>query len=180
MGVRLELILLFLIVLFFAFAMRIKLQTDTPSKTSIGKELEFTDTTLVEVTTQDPKGVTYLKHGTRENGILHMDGLEYHDPKISLMSAKHATFEENTLYLEGNISLFQENGFRFMTQKASYNRSVNTIYVTTPFTAYLNQNRIVVEEMQYNMNNGNLYAQKVRANIQIVDTPENEQNEEKQ
>ncbi len=77
MGIKLEHILIISIVGIIFGAFMIKIRNTTPPVQVFSKELEFTETTLIEVDTEKMKSRAYATHGVRDQGILILDNIVY-------------------------------------------------------------------------------------------------------
>jgi hypothetical protein len=165
MGVRIEYILVILIILTVIVATKVNVAPADSIVDTGTKELEFRDTTFVEVTTQKREGIAHAAYGLRQNGILTLHKLRYHSGRIKEMSAERAHYRERMIYLEGNVYLLDQKGFRFETQEAVYEREAERIRVTAPFHAYFDANSIAGESLLYDMVSQVLYAEKIDARI---------------
>jgi len=165
---RLEYVLAVLIVLTI-LAMNANVRANAVVSTQNVKELEFSNTTLIEVTTQKRVGIAYAEHGIRKHGVLTLEGLVYSNDTITQLSADKARYLEKTIYLEGDVTLLHYKGLRFFTNKANFDKQKEEINITAPFTAYMGKNKIDGEKMQYNMKTEEIYATRIKAEITIAD-----------
>jgi hypothetical protein len=149
MGLKLEFLLVVLIVLTSVVTMSVKLRTQHPDDTGAQKELEFTNTTFTEVTTQKREGVAFGVHGVRSAGILRVKSLRYHNDTIDLLLADTGTYRGDHLYLDGNVTLHQRDGFDYWTEHAYYDKKKAILYATSPFIATKGKNRIDGKSMAY-------------------------------
>jgi hypothetical protein len=165
MGVRIEYILAVLILLTVVIATRVNLASVNSVTHAETKELEFRDTTFVEVTTQKREGIAYAAYGLRQNGILTLHKLRYRSERIKEISAARAYYREKMIYLEGNVSILDQRGFVFETQEAVYEKPAELIRVTAPFRASFDKNSIEGESLLYDITEQVLYAEKIDARI---------------
>ncbi|GEM_PF-488998 len=171
MGVRLEIIQIIAIVVIVAIVMNINLKSTATASTSPSRELAFTDTTLIEVTTKQREGIAHAAYGTRDNGILTLKQITYHNAQESRMRAKIGVFQGESIYLEGNVSLSQREGLSFTTEQAVYYKKDQRIEVITPFVAHYRNNTLTGASMQYDMQKEQIDAQKVKAVIRMGEDP---------
>jgi len=168
MGLRLEYVLVFLIVLTFTLAMTAKVDQQHIQTQQHVRELEFRDTTFIEVTTSRREGIAYAAYGIRENGILTLEGLRYSNERIRNMTADTAYYQEKTNHLEGNVTLLHQKGLRFFTEKADYNKKSEILNVTAPFIAYMDKNEIRGDRLQYNMQTEEIVAEHIKAVVMMA------------
>ncbi len=87
MGIKLEFVLIIAIIGLIAGSLMLKLR-NIPVPTQIWtKEVEFTNTTLIEVDTNDMKSRVYTTHGVRDKGVLTLDNIVYLGDSIESLSA---------------------------------------------------------------------------------------------
>ncbi|QOR61085.1 hypothetical protein ACM66Z_06385 [Sulfurovum sp. ST-21] len=163
MGLKLELLLVLLIAFTSVLTMSIQLSDQKVLDEVFDKELEFTGTTFTEVTIHKREGVAYGTRGTRIAGILTIENLRYSNENIELLLADKGRYEDNRIYLDGNVSLMQKEGFKYYTEHAYYDKSAEVIYVTSPFVAYLNKNVIQGETLQYDTVRKEAFATMLKA-----------------
>jgi len=150
MGLKLEYLLLFIIVVTIGATTMIKLTNTTQKARAISKELAFNDTTFIEVNTKQMLARSFSTQGIKEAGILYLDHLNYHTNNIELLLANSGRYENETLYLDGNVSLLEKKGFNYETEHATYHQRTEILEITSPFTAYMNNNIIKGDKLQYN------------------------------
>ena len=149
MAVKLEHILIVSIIGIIIGAFMIKVRNAPPPLKGFTKELEFTDTTLIEVDTDTMKSRAYLTYGVRDRGILTMEDLVYLNENIESLSANNGVYFEDKLYLDGDVVLHEKGGYRYDTQHAIYNQKTEILHITAPFTGVKDQNFIQGESLEY-------------------------------
>jgi lipopolysaccharide assembly outer membrane protein LptD (OstA) len=169
MGLKLELFLVLLIAFTSVLTMSMKLSSQNHKPKMATKELEFTDTTFTEVTTEGREGVAYGVHGVRKKGVLVVDKLRYHNESIDLLLADKGTYKKDKIYLDGNVSLHQKEGLIYHTEHAYYEKPTAILYATSPFVATMGENVLHGRTMAYHSRSKILYATKVDA---LLDTAE--------
>jgi hypothetical protein len=50
---------------------------------------------------------------------------------------------EKALFLDDNVTMLQDNGYYYEADHAIYDKRVETLYVTSPFVAYIQGGNIV-------------------------------------
>ena len=149
MGIKLEHILIIGIVSIIVGVFTIKIRNAPPPIKGFTKELEFTDTTLIEVDTEDLKTRAYLTYGVRDRGILTIEDLVYMSDNIQSLSANNGVFYGDKLYLDGNVILHEKGGYRYDTQHAIYDQKTEILHITAPFIGTKGQNFIKGESLEY-------------------------------
>ena len=149
MAIKLEHILIFSIVGIIIGAFMIKIRNAPPPVKGFTKELEFTDTTLIEVDTGDLQSRAYLTYGVRDRGILTVNNLIYMSDDIESLSANNGVYYGNKLYLDGNVILHEKGGYRYDTEHAIYNQKTEILHITAPFVGVKGQSFIQGESLKY-------------------------------
>ncbi len=181
MGLKFELLLVALIVITSAVTMTMKLSEHNQQHPPQTKELEFTDTTFTEVTTQKRIGVSFATHGVRSNGVLKAEKVRYYNDTIKELLADYGTYIGRMIYLDGNVELHQNEGFEYYTEHAHYDKGSEVLYVTSPFTAYRGKDVMHGTTMRYNSRTKEAYATVVDAVLHTAETNRtNETNETKE
>ncbi len=163
MGMKLELLLVVLIALTSYVTMTTKLSDQRVTKEEKKKELEFTNTTFTEVTTQKREGVAFGTYGVRVNGIMYMDNIRYHNEKIKLLLADKGTYIGKKIYLDGNVTVHQKAEHNYYAEHANYDQKVEVLNVTSPFVACIRRDVITGDTLIYNMKPKEAFATSVRA-----------------
>jgi hypothetical protein len=150
MGLKLELVCTFAIVVIVMGAMTLEVDNTTVKSATFTKELEFTNTTFTEVDTQKLQGRAYGTYGVRDSGILSLDNLVYFTETIKYLIADKGKYVGDVLHLDGNIVLEEIQGYNYKTQKAAYNQETGILNVTAPFIATSDKNIFKGETLVYN------------------------------
>jgi lipopolysaccharide export system protein LptA len=151
MGLRLEWVVSVALVVIVSGVMLLKLTSTSADNTVSAKELEFTDTTLIDVDTTSIQSHSYGTYGVRENGILTVDNLVYHTDTIESLLAKKGRMEGDMLYLDGDVDLQEKEGYRYETQHASYDQKNEILTILSPFRARRGKNSMVGDTLRYDM-----------------------------
>ncbi len=149
MAVRLEIVLIVLIAVTVMTATMVTLTDKKAQKHVSQKELEFTDTTFIEVDRHKLLAKAFTTYGVRNKGILVLEHVRYKTHNIEEMLADNARYLLDTLYLDGNISLHEKDGYQYTAQRAVYNQRTEILTVNSPFTAKMGKNIIKGSSMQY-------------------------------
>lgn len=151
MGIKLEYILISIIVVIVGFVASLEIANVKHEKEPAGKELEFTNTTFVEVDTNKTQGTAFGTYGVRIGGVLTIDNLRYHTDSIKLLRALKGTYKGDEVYLDGNISVNQKKGFDYYAEHGVYNKKTEILHITSKYRAYMNENVIYGDTLIYDM-----------------------------
>ncbi len=133
MGIKLEWVLIVAIIGIVSGVLLLKLNSTSGKNNVFTKELDFTNTTLIEVDTQKVLGKSYSTYGVRDSGILTLDNLRYHTDNIESLLANKGRFEGDMLYLDGDVVMREKEGYTYETQQAKYNRKTEILNITCTF-----------------------------------------------
>lgn len=123
---------------------------DTPVPTKVlTKEIEFKNTILIEVDTNNMKSRAYATHGVSDQGVLTLDNIVYSGGNIESLSANKSRLKGDFLYLNGDVILQEKGGYKYETQHAVYNKKTAILDITSPFTGVKGQNFVKGKSMQY-------------------------------
>lgn len=169
MGIKLEYIIIFTIILIVTVTTTTKLANKSSNSHFNTKELEFKDTTFIEVDTKKMYARSHCDHGVRVAGVLYLTHLNYHTNNIDLLLANKGTYKKNRLFLDGNISLQEKEGFLYKAEHANYNKTTEILHITSAFTAYMNKNIIHGEDLKYNAKKKEISATGIDALVYTVE-----------
>lgn len=149
MGIKLEFVLIVAIIGIIAGSLMLKLRNAPVVTQVLTKEVEFTNTILIEVDTDDMKSRAYTTHGVRDKGILTLDNIIYLGENIESLSANKGTFEGDILHLDGDVVMQERGGYKYETQHAIYNKKTELLNITSPFIGVRGQNVVEGESLEY-------------------------------
>ncbi|MDQ1325652.1 MAG: hypothetical protein QG564_776 [Campylobacterota bacterium] len=144
-------VLLFIIGAILVLTFGIKVTDIDIKKQLSGKEIEFTDITLIEVDMESMQSIAHSRYGVGINGVLMLDELNYHSGNLELLRAKKGIYHDDKIFLDGDVFVRQKEGFEYRTQYAVYDKATEILDVTSPFIAKMNQNTIQGDSMRYNL-----------------------------
>ena len=163
MGLKLEFLLVLFVVAILAMAMTVKISNSHDDKKQQTVELEFTDTTTIEVDTNKTLSITYGTYGIRDAGILKIDNLRYHTDSIKLLRAKKGTLKGDKIYLDNNVIFNKEEGSDYYTDHAVYDKKTGMLLVTSPFKAVMDKNIMYGDTLRYDTKKKKVFATDVNA-----------------
>lgn len=151
MGIKLEFVLIIAIIGIISGALMLKIR-NTPAPIKVfTKEVEFTNTTLIEVDTDNMKSRAYVTYGARDKGVLTLENIVYLGDNIESISANKARYEGDILHLDGDVVMQEKGGYKYETQHAIYNKETEILNITSPFTGVRGQNFIQGKSLEYDM-----------------------------
>ncbi|MBD3789101.1 MAG: hypothetical protein IE885_01825 [Campylobacterales bacterium] len=149
MGIRLEHILVITIILMVGFILNVKVTDIDIKKRLSKKELEFTDTTFIETDTSTLHSIVHSTYGVRENGALKLEQISYHSDNIDILRARLGRYDQEKIFLDGDVFMRQKEGFEYSAEHAVYDKNSKILEITSPFTAKLNENTIKGTSLVY-------------------------------
>ena len=163
MGLKLETVIIVVIVAILSGTLMVKFTHISSNGKLFTKELEFTDTTLTEVDTVTMQGRAFGTYGIRDAGILTLHDIKYHTNTIESLRAKKGTYKGDTLYLDGNITVNQKEGFDYSAQHAVYNKKTKILDITSDFTGVMNKNMIQGHTLRYDTQKKEAFGKRIEA-----------------
>lgn len=163
MGIKLNIVLFLGIVLILFIVFRIDLKDSTKKNILFTKELSFTDTTFTEVDTRKVQSSAFSEKGLRDQGVLLLKRLKYETKTLDTLAANYGTYDKDTMYVEGNVSFYEKEGFRYDTQYAVYDKKREVLKIPDSFSAIMNKNIIHGQRLRYNIKTKEVIAHKVNA-----------------
>lgn len=150
MGLKLEPVLTVMIGMIISASLLVELSSTLKKDKAFSKDLEFSDTTFIEVDTQKIQGWLFGTYGVRDKGVLTLDNVVFHTDNISSFTAKKGKYLKEILYLDGDVVMQEKDGYTYKTQHANYNYKTEILNITSPFTAVRAQNVMKGKMLRYN------------------------------
>jgi len=163
MGLKLEFLLLAIVAGLITMAMTVKISNAHKAVKKQTRELDFTDTTTIEVDTNKTLSITYASKGVRDAGVLSVNNLRYHTDEILLLKSKKAKFIGDKIYLDHNVTLHKEAGSDYYTEHAVFNKKSGILNVTAPFKAFMDKNMMYGDTLRYDTKKKKAFATHVDA-----------------
>jgi len=163
MGLKLETLIIVIIVAILSSALMVKFTHKPSDRKLFTKEFEFTDTTFTEVDTATMQGRAFGTYGMRDAGVLTLHNLRYHTNNIESLRAKKGTYKGDKLYLDGNITVNQKEGFDYSAEHAIYDKKTKILDITSAFTGVMNRNIIHGYTLRYDMQKKEAFGKNIDA-----------------
>ena len=163
MGLKLETLIIVLITAILSGTLMVKFANKSSEGKPFTKELEFTGTTLTEVDTDTMQGRAFGTYGIRDAGVLTLHNITYHTNNIESLRAKRAIYKEDKLYLDGNITLKEKEGFDYSAEHAVYNKKTKILDITSAFTGVMDKNRIEGYTLRYDTQKKEAFGKRIHA-----------------
>ena len=151
MGLKLETLITVVIIAILSVTLMVRFTHKSSNGERFTKELEFTDTTLTEVDTTIMQGRAFGSYGIRDAGVLTLHNIEYHTKNIELLRAKKGMYKGDKIYLDGNITLNQKEGFDYSAEHAVYDKKTKMLDITSEFSAIMDGNTIHGYTLHYDV-----------------------------
>ena len=169
MAIKLEIILITVILLIVFATTTMKLTDRTSETNKMSKELEFYDTTFIEVDQTKMRANLFSTYGVREGGVLLLQNLIYHSHNIEKLTADKGTYKENILFLDGHVKLKEKEGFIYSAEHANYHQKKEVLTITSPFVAHMAKNIIYGKSLQYFAGTKEMNATGIDATVYTVE-----------
>ncbi len=152
-----------MIVLIISASLLVELNNTLKQRKAFTKDLEFSNTTFIEVDTQKMQGWAFGTFGVRDKGVLTLDNIVFHTENIDSLIAKKGKYIKEILYLDGDVVMQEKNGYTYNTQHANYNQETEILNITSPFTAVRYQNVMKGKTLRYDTAKKEAFGTKVDA-----------------
>ena len=169
MGLKLEFILIAFVAGLIAMALTVKISNARTKVKVQTIELEFTDTTSIEVDTKKTLSVSYGTYGVRDAGVLTIHNMQYHSSEIDMLKSDIAILKGDVIHFDHNVSVHKEAGSDYFTEHAIYNKKTGILNVTAPFKAILNENIMHGDTLRYDTRSKKANASNVDAVVFTVE-----------
>lgn len=129
----------------------VELSSTLKNNRAFTKDLEFTNTTFIEVDTNKTQGWLFGTYGVRDKEVLTFDNIVFHTDAIDSLMAKRGKYVKDVLYLDGNVVMQEKDGYTYKTQHANYNQKTEMFHISAPFIAVRGQDVMQGKTLRYNM-----------------------------
>jgi len=161
MGLKFEFVLIAAIAAIVAGSLLLKLGGIDSKGEVFTKELEFTNTMLIEVDTLKTLSRSHGTYGVRDRGVFTLENLHYSTDTIESLVANRGRFQGEILYLDGAVVLKEKEGYTYKTEHANYNQQSDILNITAPFVGTRDKNIIKGDTLRYNTRKKEVYGTKI-------------------
>ncbi len=161
--IKIELLSLAMILLMLAISYLVKVKNETATYNTFSKEIEIFDSITKEVNGTDVTSLLYSDYSVRQKGDLVLTKVKYRGNSAKELTAESGHTINKMFYLDKNVNLLQENGYRYKAEHALYDQNINFFYVTSPFTGYINDSVIKGSNLKYDVDNKIATAHNINA-----------------
>jgi len=160
---KIELLTIAMILMMLSVSYLVKIKNEKIKESSSLKEIEVFDSVTIEVNATSIKSTLYSDYTVREQGELILTTIKYHGNSAKELKSKYGHTQGDRFYLDENVTLLQESGYRYEAQHAIYDQGVDIFYITSPFVAYINRSIIKGINLKYDIKDQIATAQKIDA-----------------
>lgn len=151
--IKIELLSLVMILLMLSISYLVKVKNETAKYHTFSKEIEVFDSVTKEVNATNVTSLLYSDYTVRQKGDLILTKIKYKGNSAKELTAESGHTVDKMFYLDKNVNLLQENGYRYKAEHAVYDQNINFFYVTSPFTGYINDSIIKGSNLKYDVDN---------------------------
>ena len=163
MGIRAEWITFIMILIMLGVSFLFDVKQRKAQNQTFHKEFEVYHSVTVEVDKNMVTSKLYSDYGIKESGVLTLTNLKYIGNSVEMLKASSGRFIKENIYLDNNVTVLQANGYYYEGEHAVYNKLTEFLYVTSPFTAYINNSIIKGVELVYDKKGQVATANKINA-----------------
>jgi len=163
MGIRAEWISFIMILIMLSVSFLFDVKQRKAQNQTFHKEFEVYNSITIEVNQQTITSILISDYGVKESGILTLNNMKYIGNSMESLKASSGRFVDNKIYLDNNVTALQTNGYYYEGEHAIYDKSIEFLYVTSPFTAYINSGIIKGFDLVYDKRGKVATAQRVNA-----------------
>jgi hypothetical protein len=167
MAIRIEWILMLSIVFVVSLAYEYKISNKMSSNTQTNKDLEFYDTVFSKVDTKSLINKIDTRYGVLQSKILRVKTIDYQDAQVDKLTANKAVIKDDTITLDGNVSIYLKDGLECFSQKAIYNKKLSKLNIPTQFFANMQKDRINGNDLIYDLDTKIALASKIKAKVEL-------------
>ncbi|WP_310441477.1 LPS export ABC transporter periplasmic protein LptC [Sulfurimonas sp.] len=142
------------------------------------KEQSFVDVPLFSISSFrmyefDSKGLITLMNGTsatKYKDRYSVEKIDYTDNSkeyMANMKSNNGVYENDAVYLEGDILYIREDGLTFETQKATYDKKTSIATADGNYVLYRGANRVTGKELKYNNSLDKIQSKNVTVKYQL-------------
>ncbi len=163
MGIRVEWIAIGMIFIMLGVSFLFEAKHRKATNSTFHKEFEVYNSVTIEVDKRGVNSRLYSDYGMKESGVLTLTNMRYKGRSVEWLRAYKGRFVDNKIYLDYNVTALQSNGYYYESEHAIYNQLTEFLYITSPFTAYINNSVVKGSKLEYSRIGEEAKAQSVKA-----------------
>ncbi len=142
-----------MIVIMLCVSYIVKVKNDKAREKRTTKKIEVFDSVTIEVNATGVDSVLHSDYIVKELDELKLTNITYQGNSAKELKSKYGHTIGDKFYLDVNVTLLQDNGYRYKAQHAMYDKAIALFYITSPYTAYINKNIINGTDLVYDIDN---------------------------
>jgi len=150
---KIELLSIAMIIVMLGVSYLVKVKNEKAREKRTTKKIEVFDSITIEVNATDVTSILHSDYIVRESDELRMTNITYQGNSAKELKSKYGHTIGDKFYLDVNVTLLQDNGYRYKAQHAIYDKAIDFFYITSPYTAYMNKNIINGTNLKYDIIN---------------------------
>ncbi len=169
MAIRIEYLLLLVLGILLLSTLGIKPASHEATSSKGDKEIAFENFHLSNIKENESTQEMSAQKTVKYQNYLEMQKLEIEGESTYHLLATRAKYQEQNIYMEQGIQILRDDGLKFVTKEIHYNIDTKDIKGKSPFVLEFNSSKIKGENLQLNMQNKVIRADKVEAHIVLAD-----------
>ncbi|CAA6804530.1 MAG: Unknown protein [uncultured Sulfurovum sp.] len=172
MGIRIEYLLILVVGLLIFSILNIN-PTSLAAKSAKGnKEVEFQNIALYDIKQDEPAQIMFASDMVKYENHLDMNNIDLKDENGYQILSKRAIYNDNYIYMDTGVKVFNNDGLKFSTRSLNYNIETKDIKTVQPFMLEFNSSIIQGENLLLNLEDKKLSADNIEAKIVFVSKKE--------
>ena len=162
---KIEFLSISMILVMLGVSYLVKVKNEKAKESRTTKKIEIFDSVTIEVNSTNITSVLYSDHILREGDKLKMTNITYQGNSAKELKSKYGHTIGDKFYLDINVTLLQDNGYRYKAQHAIYDKAIGFFYIPTAYTAYIDKNIIHGTDLKYDIDNKIAVSEKIDATL---------------
>ena len=168
MVIRIEYLLLLLLVILVFSIMGINPSSQSAIQSQGDKEIFFQKFSLFELKEGELGKQIFASETTKYVTHLDLKNIHLNDEDGHVLLANKATYQNNSVFLEENITLTANNGLMFSTESLNYELKEKIAMSSKPFLLDFNGSTIRGKNLAYSIKTKEVSADSINASILFV------------
>ncbi|SFV63960.1 hypothetical protein MNB_SV-6-244 [hydrothermal vent metagenome] len=150
---KIELLSIVMIIVMLAVSYLVKVKNEKAKESRTNKKIEVFDSVTIEINATSVKSILHSDYAVRESNEVKLTNITYQGNGAKELKSKYGHTVGDKFYLDVNVTLLQDNGYRYKAQHAMYDKAIEFFYITSPYTAYIDKNIINGTDLKYDIIN---------------------------